>query len=87
MARAAKRQTLADRLKIENAALKAELAEVRKGGQQVFAGLVVFARAENWLHHEVNADGTSADVEWEWKGEGDPMAHARKFLGLDQEEN
>ena len=78
MPRAAKRQSQIDQL-------KAEVAELRKAGQQLMAGVTEFARQENWkLEGTLTDDGQQLD-RWVWK-DGDPMKVARKYLGLDTEE-
>lgn len=78
MTRAAKRQTQLEEL-------KAEVKQLREAGQQLMRGLTEYAKAENWRHHTVNDDGTSAEIEWEWVGEGDGPKIARKYLGLETE--
>jgi len=69
--RAAKRQTQLEEL-------KAEVKQLREAGQQLMRGLTEYAKAENW------AEGPDG---WSWKGEGDGPKIARKYLGLDDENN
>lgn len=69
------RVKLIDKLKAENSELKKELDDVRKGGQQTWYGLAMYAKKSNWQQPHNH-----------WVGEGDGPAMARKFLGLDTKE-
>src|SRR5690349_2574961 len=92
MARAAKRQTEAARLRerLESAMevgeqRRLEINELRKAGQQVMEGLKQYAMEENWkIEGTLTDDGHEID-RYVWK-QGDGMAIARKFLGLDNQE-
>jgi hypothetical protein len=73
--RAAKRQSLTNRLKQEN-------DELRDAARQLLAGLTEYAKEENWVHHTgiVEANDCGCDA---WVGDGDGPKIARKYLGLD----
>lgn len=93
MARAAKRQSETARLKelLDSARevgeqRRLELIEVRKAAKQIWDGLMEFAREENWkIEGTLTDDGQEID-RYVWKA-GDGPAIARKFLGLEGEQN
>lgn len=80
MPRSDKRRSLANRLREENDKLKAENEQLRDAARQLLAGLSQYGKVTNW-----KTPGNGGF--WEWIGEGDGPAVARKFLGLDQQEN
>lgn len=85
MPRSDKRRSLADRLREENAKLKAENEQLRDAARQLLAGLSEYAKTENWSKCE-GGDGPIVEG-WIWQGDGNGSAVARKFLGLDQQED
>lgn len=81
MARSEKRRSLTARLKDEN-------EQLRDAARQLLAGLSEYAKETNWHKRKLDIDGTPTQLtENLWVGEGDGPAVARKFLGLDQENN
>ena len=86
MPRSDKRRSLANRLREENDKLKAENEQLRDAARQLLAGLSQYAEEKNCQNKEVEADGTNGRG-WIWQGEGDGPAVARKFLGLEEENN
>ena len=93
MARASKRQSETARLKelLDSARevgeqRRLELIELRKAANQVWQGLVEYAKKDNWkIEGTLTDDGQEVD-RYVWKaGEGPKIA--RMFLGLEQEQN
>lgn len=74
MARASKRRSQLDQLQHEN-------EELREASRQLFAGLVQYARDENWRKIPQDEPGSKPDVVWIGEGSGPELA--RKFLGLE----
>ena len=93
MARAAKRQTEAARLKelLDSARelgeqRRLEINELRKAARQLMTGLQEYAKEENWkIEGTLTDDGHEID-RYVWK-DGDAMRIARHHLGLDEENN
>jgi len=82
MPRASKRQTEVARLKelLDSARevgeqRRVEINDLRKAARQLMAGLQEYAKDENWKE------------DYTWDGEGAGPHTARKFLGLEEENN
>lgn len=78
MGRASRRQSVADKLRSEN-------DELRDAARQLLAGLTQYARKDNWSQTPSEEPGGKKSVIW--IGEGDGPELARRFLGLEEENN
>ena len=82
MARAARRESLVVRMKAEVDRLDKENFELRKAAGQLMAGLTEYAKVQNWKT-ELGDDGIA--LRYVWVGEGEGAKVARKFLGLEED--
>jgi hypothetical protein len=86
------RVKLIDKLEAENKTLKAEVEQLRDAARQLHAGLLEYAKADNWKQVDVIDERKGdtfkvGDKEWIWKGEGEGPKKARYFLGQEEEQN
>jgi hypothetical protein len=71
--------------------LKAENDQLRDAARQLHAGLLEYAKKENWKQADLydHEKGQVAEPynQWIWMGDGDGPKIARYFLGLEQDKN
>lgn len=77
MATSKRTKLLVERLNKEN-------DELRNAARQLLAGLTEYSKSENWISQPGELGHSALNV---WIGKGDGPSIARKYLGLDQDEN